>query len=48
MSIRVLQTHFDLLNLYKIGSPQNHFNAHVLKFLVLFLIVKEEKIVGKS
>jgi hypothetical protein len=41
MSISDLKAHLELLNLYKIGNPQKHFNSHVIKFLVLLIIVKD-------
>jgi hypothetical protein len=39
MSIFGLKSLLKLLNLYKIGDDQNHFNLHDIKFLVLLLIV---------
>jgi hypothetical protein len=41
MSIFGLKAHLELVNLYKIGNPQKHFNSHVLKVLVLLIIVKD-------
>jgi hypothetical protein len=41
MTIFCLKSVLELLNLYKIGNLPKPFNYHVIKFLVLFIIVKE-------
>jgi hypothetical protein len=40
MPIFYLRAHHELINQYKIGNPQKHFNSHVIKVLVLLIIVK--------
>jgi hypothetical protein len=40
MSIFGLNSHPELLNLYKIGNPHNHLEFHVIKLLALLLIVQ--------
>jgi hypothetical protein len=40
MAIFCLKALLEHLNLYKIGNHQNHFNPHVINFLVLLFIVK--------
>jgi hypothetical protein len=47
MPIFCLNSLLKLLNLYKNGNHQNHFNFHVIKFLVSVLIVKVWEIIGK-
>jgi hypothetical protein len=40
MSIFGSKAHLELLNLSKIGNPQNHLESHVIKLLALLLIVQ--------
>jgi hypothetical protein len=47
MPILDLWAHLEHLHLYKIGNHQNHFTSQVINFIVLLLIVKEYKQIGK-